>query len=403
VKNQILSELEKLESLQIFTKEDWLEKLYRKSKSEGSRAQGNSALNCFADFCEHNKKTEEEIINKYKILSKSDSPRNLGLALDRFVQFMTEDHDDIEHLDPLQEVKRRKDPKLPEKWLKFKKKNPKTNKNIFGFVKSYLRQCHDIRISNEDVNDFITFPKGIKISKQPVTIEVLKIILNNSSPLRRTFYNVLVTSGMRLGEGLQLVKNDFHLDENPVRITIRGETTKTREGRDTFISSEAVDKLKPIIADKEDNDKIFLEDLNLKRSKNIKQAVTHEDHVFSDLRKRLALKDKRFKEKYPHNNRYVVNIHSFRAYFHTKASDKHGVEYANALDGHSGYLPQYYRKSPEEKARMYLELEPDLYVESIKPEVEKTKDMIISDLQIKMQKLEDESKRNTELLKKLRP
>jgi len=304
---------------------------------------------------------------------------------------MTEDHDDIEHLDPLQEVKRRKDPTLPEKMLKFKKKNPKTTKNIFGFIKSYLRQCHDIRISNEDVNDFITFPKGIKISKQPVTIEVLKIILNNSNPLRRALYLVLITSGMRLGEALQLVKSDFHFDENPVRISIRGETTKTREARDTFISFEAADKLKPIIAAKEDNDKIFLEDLNLKRSKDVKQAVTHEDHIFSDLRKKLVrkFKDKRFEEKYPHNNRYVVNIHSYRAFFHTKASDKHGSEYSNALDGHSGYLPQYYRKTHEEKARMYLELEPDLLIETIKPEIEKTKDMIISDLQIKMQKLQE--------------
>ena len=37
--NQILPELEKLESLQIFTKEDWLEKLYRKSESEGTKIQ----------------------------------------------------------------------------------------------------------------------------------------------------------------------------------------------------------------------------------------------------------------------------------------------------------------------------------------------------------------------------
>jgi len=394
-----MSELEKLESLQSFSKEDWLEKLYRKSESEGSKAQGQSSLNCFIEFCEHNKKTEEQIINEYKILSKSDSPRHLGLALDRFVQFMTEDHEEIKRLDELQEVRRRKDPLLSKKWITFKKKNPKTVKNIFGFVKSYLRQCHDIRISNEDVKDFITFPKAIRVPKQPVTIEILKIILNNSSPLRRAFYNVLVSSGMRLGEGLQLIKSDFHFDENPVRISIRAETTKTREGRDTYISGEAVDKIKPIIESKENNDKIFLENLNLKRSRNIKQAVTHEDHIFANLRKRLGRTDTRFKEKYPHNNRHIVNIHAFRAYFHTKASDLHGVEYANALDGHSGYLPQYYRKTAEEKARMYLELEPELLVESIKPSVEKTKDMIINNLQIQMQKLQEELVRNN-LLKK---
>ena len=75
----------------------------------------------------------------------------------------------------------------------------------------------------------------------------MKLILNTASPLRRALYSVLISSGMRLGEALSLTKQDIHFNENPVRVTIRAETTKTKEGRETYISSEAFDKLKTII------------------------------------------------------------------------------------------------------------------------------------------------------------
>ena len=48
-----------------------------------------------------------------------------------------------------------------------------------------------------------------------------------------------------------------------------------------------------------------------------------------------------------------------------KASQKHGTEYANALDGHSGYLEQYYRITLNRRGEMYQELEQDLLIESV--------------------------------------
>jgi len=282
---------------------------------------------------------------------------------------MNTDHPEIKHSDPFK----------PDKKVGFKRKNAKTIRTYFTFIKSYLRICHGVKVSIEDIKDYVQFPKPIKEPRKPITLEILKRILNDSSKTRRTLYSVLISSGMRLGEALQLTKNDIHLDENPVRVTIRAETTKTREGRESYISSEALDKLKPIIEKKTDNEKVFT------NIDNIKKAVICEDQVFDDLRIRLGLT-----EKYRNSNRYVVNIHRFRSYFHTQASDKHGSGYANALDGHGEYLKQYYGKGPEERAKMYLELEPRLLVESIKPESEKTKDKVIEDLQGKMQRQQEQ-------------
>ena len=100
-----------------------------------------------------------------------------------------------------------------------------------------------------------------------------------------------------------------------------------------------------------------------------------------------------YTQKYPNSVRYVVNIHAMRAYFHTKASLKHGTEYANALDGHSGYLEQYYRLTPQRRGEMYQELEQDLLIESVPVESNKTKDKIITSLQEQMIQMQIEMKR----------
>jgi len=368
-----------IQDFQLFTKEDWLDRMYRKSESESTKGVAETALHIFSSFCMYQNKTETELINEYQVLSTSGDIRKICLSLDRLVQFMNTEHPEIKYSDPF----------FPERKIGFKKKNPKSIRTYFGFIKSYLRICHSIKVTNEDVRDYVQFPKQRKEPRKPISIKTLKLIFNSRlDPLRRSLYNVQISSGIRLGEALALTKQDFHFDENPVRITIRAEITKTKEGRETYISSEAADKLKPIIEKKQDNEKVFT-DID-----NIKKAVIHEDQLFDDLRKRLGLT-----EKYPNSTRHVVNIHSFRAYFHTKASQKHGSEYANALDGHGAYLKQYYRETPEERAKKYKELEPSLLIESVKLETEKAKDKIIESLQEQMQKLQDKMTR-MELLNK---
>ena len=88
-------------------------------------------------------------------------------------------------------------------------------------------------------------------------------------------------SGMRIGEITQLRLSDIDFTLNPVTITIRSETTKTRETRITHISSEAVSSLKDYLSrqksSKQNEDYVFLlqhsdsSDPILKPSQNNKQ------------------------------------------------------------------------------------------------------------------------------------
>lgn len=352
-----------------FSEEDWLDRMFRKSESKGTRSCAKTSLVVFDYFCQRqvglNGKSMPQMIEKYQNWINQDKPdiRSICMSLDKFVSFMGKDHDDI----------------LVNTNATFKAKQPKTIKLYFGFIKSYLRICHGIKLSTEDIQDYVQFPKQRKEPRRPISIDILKLLFGICDRERRALYYVLVTSGMRLGEGLSLKKSNFHLDEKPVRVTLLADDTKTKEGRETYITSEALERLKPILEKKKDNEYLF------HNAEDIHIAVMREVRYFMRLREKLGLT-----ERYSNSVRSVVNLHSFRAYFHTKASQKHGSDYANALDGHGSYLKQYYREDPKERAKKYLELEPSLLIESVKIEADQANAKLMSDMQDQLVKMQDE-------------
>lgn len=352
-------------SLEVINDSDWLERQFRKSESNRTKHVASVSIKMFELFCKDQGVTKQEMIEEYQNLFKQSDIRSICLSLDNFIQFLNEDRSDIT-------LNAENAP------IVFKKKNPKTIKTYFGFVKSYLRVCHGIKISIDDVKDYVIFPKQRKEPRKAISIETLKQIFNSASPQRRALYYVLISSGMRISEALRLTKSNFHLNEDPIRITLHAEDTKQKEGRETYISSEAYDKLKPILDKKQDDELVF------SNGGKLHNSVVVEECIFARLRVKLNLL-----EKYHNSPRYVTNIHSFRAYFHTKASQKHGSEYANALDGHGAYLKQYYRLSDEDRGKKYKELESDLLIESRRPKEEKSKDETIEKLQKEMEKMQE--------------
>ncbi len=381
---------------------DWLDKIYRKSKADRSRTVAQTSLKTFDIFCKsegmqrhpdpevkyayipkmieqyqkwYNPKPDPEVLVRPDIDS-------ICRSLDQFVGFLDEPHEDI-----VISVNKKGDETT------FKEKSAKTIQLYFSWIKLYLRTVHGIKIASEDIKDLVTFPNQPKYQREALTIKQLKAIMNNASPERRALYYILVSSGMRVGEALTLTKRNLYLDESPVRVKLYAENTKTNEERETYISSEAVEKLKPLLEGLGNDERIF------KTCGDHAQDVIYEDRVFGYLREKLAeieakklgikKEESSWIARYKGSVRFKVRIHGFRSYFHTKASQKHSTEYANALDGHTGYLPQYYALTPERRAEMYKELEPELLIESVKVEADKTKDKIIESMQEQMNKLQD--------------
>ena len=282
-----------------FSDEDWLIRFENKQTQHCAL----TALNTFDYYCQNqiglNGKSKDTMITKYQTWFNQDKSdiRSICLSLDKFVRFMTKDHNDI--------IVFRKG----EHERTFEKKTTKTIKLYFSFIKAYLRIAHGIKITTEDVKDYVRFPKVVKERRLPITPPTLKLLFGKCDPERRALYYVLISSGMRLGEGLSLKKENFHLDERPIRVSLRAVDTKTQESRDSYISSEAYERVKPII-DRKGNDEYLFHSYS-----TIHRAVQNEVRYFTRLREKLGLL-----QKYPDSRRYIYNIHAFRAYFHTKAT-----------------------------------------------------------------------------------
>ena len=155
-----------------------------------------------------------------------------------------------------------------------------------------------------------------------------------------------MSSGMRLGEALQLQVRDFDMTSSPTRINIRPETTKTREQRLAFISKETTNAVIPLLKNKSKNDTIFV-------IRFTRFTVSGFEGRFSEVRKKCGLT-----EQYNNGRNFHVNIHSFRAFFHTEATKVVGGDIAHAMIGHHTYLDQYFRLSENEKTDLYKKIEP---------------------------------------------
>lgn len=358
----------------VLSEKVWLDQFLIKSDSKRTRGLAKTSLNMFRCYCKHEGINEEGLIKKYQALTEKGDIGSICLSLMGFIQFLNKDIDSIilnENSAP----------------VKFKKKHPTTIQNYFNFIKSYLRLCYRIRISTLDIKDYMKFPKVRKEARRAMPIKVIKLIFSIADPIRKALYSVLLSSGVRIGEAVQLRKKDFHFNENPVRISLKADITKTKEARDSYISREAVDKLLPLIEGKKDDECVFTDIIDGPKKYSdedlIHKAVVCEDQYFRNLRKRLGLT-----ERYDNSRNFIHTLHNMRGYFHTKASRKHGSDYANAMDGHGSYLKQYYQLPIEERAKMYKELEPTLLIESFNPQLDKTKDKMIDDLKAQVEKIQ---------------
>ena len=207
-----------------------------------------------------------------------------------------------------------------------------------------------IKLTKEDVGNNIDFPKIIKEQKYPLQIDIITSILRIAKYDKQSLYLALLSSGMRIGEAIQVRKRDVFTEFQRIMIRLPAKTTKTKTGRTVYLSKEASRTIYPKLKRINDDELVW------GTNENPKLSVMAEDVAFRRYLEKIGLD-----EKYDSGTRKIT-LHSFRAYFFTKATRCHDENYAHMMTGHGGYLMQYDRLTDEEKLDMYLELEPDLLV-----------------------------------------
>lgn len=279
-----------------------------------------------------------------------------------------------------------------------KRKNS-TIRLMFSSIRKFLYYM-GIKTDQQDIKENLKFGKITVDEKYPLSDDEYRAIITafGRHPRRQSLYLCLGSSGMRIGEALKLRKKDLDFSQARIKINISSDIAKTRKGRTTYISKEAEKILKPIL------NKIGNEDLIFTREYSDQHyASIVEQKALTIVLDRLGLNG-----RYSSNNFHKISSHSFRSYFFTKATRKHGENYAHRLVGHNGYLMQYDRITEEEKLKMYLDLEPDLVIfDQTKNELEisrlQEENQSVRELREEVRKLkENQARRDRQILENMR-
>jgi len=267
-------------------------------------------------------------------------------------------------------------------------KPAKTVKNYAGAIKLFLNEKGH-RIEPEDWKKLTRrgyLPKRVRAltqDKKP-SKEILRNILNHSNIKGRTLILFLVSSGARIGETLQLKKEDLDLEADPPRAYIRAEYTKGGVGaRTVYFSYESRDTIKEWYKVKDTMKKRAVGGTH--GGKRVFPWTPHTARFMWSLacdKAGAGAKDKQ-------TDRRIYHLHSLRKFF--RSNSGLGVDITNALMGHSEYLDSSYLRLDEEGeiAEAYLKAMPNLSVFTVE---DKT-------LQKKTDKLEEE---NVELKKRVK-
>lgn len=160
-------------------------------------------------------------------------------------------------------------------------KAPRTIHVYLSHVKGYL-YYRGVRLTDIAMRNDVNVPKIVKEQKLPLSMQRIRSILQLARYEKRTLYLALLSSGMRIGEALQIRKRDIRYVRNHIAVDIPGSMTKTQAGRTVFISSEAATHIAPRLRRIEDDDPVW--------GTSSKQAakVKNEDAVFKRYAQKLG-------------------------------------------------------------------------------------------------------------------
>lgn len=235
-------------------------------------------------------------------------------------------------------------------WINYNEKtlSPSSIMGYFSNISKY-HYYRGIKLTPQDIKENLTFPRKLQQDPHPLTLEEIRKIMSVTSYKRQSIYLAMTSSGMRIGEVIRIRKKDLDLTGDRVKVNIPAGITKTKRSRITFLSQEASKHLR--LSELDDNDFVW------GTSKKFDTNRALEEMMFRKYLYTVGLT-----EKDEETGLLKINLHSFRAYFFTRAAKIHDEGYAHAMTGHGAYLAVYNRLSDGDKLERYLELESELLV-----------------------------------------
>lgn len=262
-------------------------------------------------------------------------------------------------------------------WKSLSDKAPKTQNNRVRVVKLFF-QDHGVKIPD---SKWSKFRRRKMKSSRPQTQdragkkeEWRKIIINMSSPQGQALYLTLLSTGARVGELLEIRRDDLDLESDPARINLRAEYTKGGVGdRTIFLTDEAEVALREYLEWRKGK----------KNSAGVAYDKTDEVFPFSDQNARQilykALDRSGLDSRDRNTGRREIHTHSTRKFFRSNCGL--GEALTHAIMGHTEYLDQsYLRVNPDRAAREFKENMNNLKIFEIEDEGDLSTELRVSAL-----------------------
>ena len=295
---------------------------------------------------------------------------------------------------------------------------PKTVKVKISAVRVFLSE-NDIEFKQKFWRKLRRKVKGTRArtrDRSP-TYSELRRVLSHMPIQGKALSLVLESSGMRIGEALQLNVDEVKLDAKPCKIWLRGEITKSGEPRLTFISREAVETLEEWLKVRNQYLMFACQKSNLYKKNPDDPRLFPFTGGTAYFMWNSALERAKLLERDISTNRATIHYHVLRKVFRSQLGLVIPFDIVEALMGHEGYLQDVYKKYPNPEktlAKYYVKGENALLVfaeseevTKIRGEIEKGKSELQETLNLVMKenitlKAENEQRKKEDVELKLR-
>ncbi len=351
-----------------FTEEEFFARVLKKTGSVGSVDAGISHLRKFNLFCMETYKTEASIFCRQLAADhrETQNPMKVMRVMQGFVDWCQEDHPTLFYKSGFNQTSQRP----------VKKLHNNTIGSIFSFIRKYMAQVGGIRIDDKDINMHIALPARINTDDddaEPITYLMAKELLDQLKTHVRlvTACHGMNSTAFRWREWILTQEKNIDWTSKPPTVYLEQHKSKGKKSKGKrFMLPQAATRVKNLMTGNPENyfnltpeESLQMQDPDISIKEKERIIRNTQRRANKAFRRACAQLDKGrakpfYQEKYPENNRFKINLHSWRKKCGTDYANVNGEDLSHKYLRHARYLSMYTLKTEDERIEAFQKAAP---------------------------------------------